>query len=625
MASILKRLLVGRPLATSEQDEQRISKTIGLAVFSSDAISSTAYATEEILFVIALGTSSLVLGLSRLVPIAAAVAVLLIIVVASYRRTIYAYPQGGGSYVISRENLGKMPSLVAGASILIDYILTVAVSISAGVAAVISMPAFQGLADSRVVIGLILIALLTVANLRGIKESGQLFAVPTYIYIVMIGALVGYGLFRAVFQDLGPIAFNPEEFEGEREVGGQLALFMLLKGFSSGAVALTGIEAIAVGVPAFRQPVSRNAATTLTWMAIILGTLFFGTAALASELHPFPSHQETVFSQMGRAVFGSGPAYVLLQLATAAILILAANTAYAAFPRLTSMLSEDGYLPKQFASRGDRLVFSNGILFLAGAAAVMIVAFGGKTNALIPLYAVGVFTSFTLSQMGMVRYQARERRPGWQRGAVVSAAGAFVTFGVLVIVAVTKFTSGAFLPIIILPAIIGLFLAIRRHYDRVNERLIVAPDEVRPERLNHTVVVLVNRVHRGVLKALAYAESMRPNHIAALYVAYEDDDTSEIESQWLAYKIQTPLEIVHSPYRELVDAVEGYLDELDDRWGDDTITVVIPEFVVDHWYEQALHGQSALALKLSLLFRPNTVVTSVPYHLTTDAAVKHRA
>jgi len=594
-------------------------------VFSSDAISSTAYATEEILFVTAIGASSLALGLNRLVPIAAAVAVLLVIVVTSYRRTIFAYPQGGGSYIISRENLGRMPSLVAGASILIDYILTVAVSISAGVAAIISIPAFRDLQDQRVPLGVVLIALITVANLRGVKESGRLFAIPTYVYVVMVGGLVLWGLFQATFGDLAHIEFDNEHFEGTRELGGHLSLFLLLKGFSSGAVALTGIEAIAVGVPAFRRPADRNASRTLTWMAVILGSLFFGTAWLAHELHPYPSHNETVFSQMGRAVFGDGPLYVGLQFATAAILILAANTAYAAFPRLCSMLSADGYLPRQFASRGDRLVYSNGILFLAAAAAGMIIAFGGKTNALIPLYAVGVFTCFTLSQLGMVRYQKRRRETGWQRGAFVSGLGAFATFGVLMIVAVTKFTSGAYLPIIVLPAIIAVFLAIRRHYDRVNAALAVAPEEVRPERLNHTVVVLVGRVHRGVLKALAYAESLRPHHIAAVYVAYEDDDTSGIEQQWRDFKIPTPLEIVHSPYRELVDAVNEYLGELDDRWGDDTITVVIPEFVVGKWYEQALHNQSALALKVSLLFREGTVVTSVPYHVDKVPSLKSPA
>ncbi|MCZ7528178.1 MAG: APC family permease [Acidimicrobiia bacterium] len=382
--AILKRLLVGRPLATTEQEHQRIPKTIGLAVFSSDAISSTAYATEEILFVVAVGGSSLALGLSKLVPIAAAVAVLLAIVITSYRRTIYAYPGGGGSYVVSRENLGTNASLVAGASILVDYVLTVAVSISAGVAAIVSLPAFESLRDHRVALGIGLIALITLINLRGVKESGRIFAVPTYLYIVTLGTLVVYGLARSYFGDIGTVEFDPEQFEGARQVGGTLGLFLILKGFSSGAVALTGIEAIADGVPAFRRPSSRNAATTLVWMALILGTLFFGTATLAHRLEPYPSHEQTVLAQLGELVFGHGPLFVLLQFATAVILVLAANTAYADFPRLSSIIASDGFLPRQFANRGDRLVFSNGVIFLAVAASLLIFAFGGITNALIP-------------------------------------------------------------------------------------------------------------------------------------------------------------------------------------------------------------------------------------------------
>ena len=616
---MLKRVFVGRPLSTAEQEHQRIPKVIALAVFSSDAISSTAYATEEILFVTAVGVSSLQLGLDRLVPIAIAVAVLLAIVVTSYRRTIFAYPQGGGSYIVSRENLGTYPSLVAGASILVDYILTVAVSISAGVAAIISIPAFHGVEDQRVLLALGLIALITMANLRGIKESGQIFAVPTYIYIVSISLLVVYGLARSFFGDIDRVVFDPERAEAAREAGGTLGLFLLLKGFSSGAVALTGIEAIADGVPAFRKPESKNAGITLTWMALILGSLFMGIAVLAHRLHPYPSHDETVLSQLGQAVFGGGPVYLVLQFATAAILVLAANTAYADFPRLSSIIARDGYLPRQFGNRGDRLVFSNGIVFLAVAASGLIVAFGGITNALIPLYAVGVFTSFTLSQLGMVRYQQRHKPQGWRLGATVSGVGAVVTFFVLLVVAGTKFTSGAWVPLVVLPAIITLFLAIRRHYDKVSRALEITPEQVRPEAFNHTVVVLVGRVHRGVIKALNYAKSMRPNHLAAVYMASDDAEAEEMRRQWEAFKLDVPLEIVPSPYRDLVETVEGFLDELDERWHNDTITVLIPEFVVDRWYENILHNQSALALKLALLDRRGTVVTSVPYHLAPAA------
>jgi amino acid transporter len=609
-------LLVGRPLATSEQEHQRINKVVALAVFSSDAISSTAYAAEQILFVTAVGTSSLALGLKTLVPIAIAVALLLAIVVSSYRQTIFAYPSGGGSYVVSRENLGEYPAMLAGASLLVDYILTVAVSISAGVAALISIPSLRGLANERVVLCLVMVAIITVANLRGIKESGRIFAVPTYIYIVILTVLVVVGLSRVYFGHIPPITFDSAKAANNlREVGGQLSLFIILKGFSSGAVALTGVEAISNGVPAFERPESKNAATTLIWMGLILGTLFFGTAVLAHHLHPFPSENETVFSQMGRAVLGTGPLYVLLQFATAAILTLAANTAYADFPRLSSIIASDGYLPRQFANRGDRLVFSNGILILAGAAATLLVGFGGKTDKLIALYAVGVFASFTLSQVGMVRHHQKEREPHWRRGIGINATGAAATFVVLLVIATTKFKEGAWIVLVIIPVVMVLFAAIKRHYVRVTKALAITPAEVKPESDNSTVVVLVGRIHKGVLKALRYSKSMRPNHLAAVYVAYEDDDTTAIEQQWRDFGIDVPLEIVHSPYRDLVDAVVGYLDELDDRWGDATTTVVVPEFVVGHWYEQALHNQSALAIKLALLRREGTVVASVPYHV----------
>jgi amino acid transporter len=613
--SLLKRLLVGRPIPTDEQEHQLLPKSIALATFSSDAISSTAYATEEILFVTAVGGSSLALGLAHLIPISIVVAILLAIVVTSYRQTIYAYPSGGGSYIVSRENLGEYPSLIAGASLLVDYILTVAVSISAGVAAIVSLPQFQSLVNQRVLLGLILIAVITIANLRGVKESGRVFAVPTYIYIVSITLLVGYGLFRSFFGHIKPIPFDPHKSVATAVTGGSLGLFLLLKGFSSGAVALTGVEAISNGVPAFRRPKSHNAASTIVWMGVILGVLFFGVSVLAHHLHPYPSHDETVISEMGRAVYGGGPIYWILQFSTAAILTLAANTAYADFPRLSSIIARDGYLPRQFANRGDRLVFSNGVVFLAGAAAVLIIAFGGLTNALIPLYAVGVFTAFTLSQAGMVVHHRRLKEQGWKRNMVINGVGAVATCIVLLIVAATKFTSGAWLPIVVVPLIIALFSGIHRHYDRVARSIAIEPEQVRHEHINHTVVVLVGRIHRGVLKALDYARSLRPQHLVAVYVSFEDEDREALEKQWRAFRIDIPLEIVYSPYRELIGPIERYIDELDDRWDNDTVTVVIPEFVVGKWYEHILHNQSALFLKGKLLFREGTVVTSVPYHV----------
>jgi amino acid transporter len=614
----MKRLLVGRPIATTDQEHQRLPKTIGLATFSSDAISSTAYATEEILFVTAVGASSLALGLSVLIPIALSVLVLLSIVVVSYRQTIFAYPSGGGSYIVSRENLGEVPSLVAGASLLVDYILTVAVSIAAGVAAIISIPTFHDLEQHRVSMCLALIALVTLMNLRGIKESGRIFAVPTYLYIASLSVMLVIALVKGIGGNLDHVPYDAEKAESMLESGGTLGLFLILRGFSSGAVALSGVEAISNGVPAFRKPEAKNAAGTMIWMGVILGALFLGVSILAHEVRPYPSHEVTVISQMARATVGGGVFYWVLQLATAAILILAANTAYADFPRLSSIISRDGFLPRQLSNRGDRLVFSNGVLFLAVFAGILIVVFGGVTTKLIPLYAIGVFTSFTLSQAGMVVHHRRLREPNWKVGVAINAVGAVATGAVALTVGVTKFTIGAWVPIVVVPTVIFVFLSIKRHYRRVGAALAIVPEQVRHETVNHTVVVLVGRVHRGVIKALDYAKSLRPQHLVAVFVSFEDHDREEIEAQWEAFGLDVPLEIVHSPYRELVDPVMRYVDELDARWSNDTITVVIPEFVISNWSAQLLHNQSALRLKGKLLFREGTVVTSVPYHLNAE-------
>ncbi|HEX5095907.1 MAG TPA: APC family permease [Acidimicrobiia bacterium] len=630
MFETLKRIFVGRPLATSEQEHQRIPKSIALAVFSSDAISSTAYATQEILLVVAFGGAGLALGLSRLVPISIVVAILLAIVVTSYRQTIHAYPGGGGSYVVSRENLGPRFAMVAGASLLVDYILTVAVSICAGVRAITSIPALDGLTNQRVLLCLILIWAITLANLRGIKESGRIFAFPTYLYIVMLLALVVWGLLHE-FELFGlhefpqisfaevtkgmPAEERAELFNQLYVSVGTLTLFRLLRGFSSGAVALTGVEAISNGVPAFRRPESRNAAMTLVWMGVILGTLFLGVSILAHHLAPIPLETgESVFSQMGRTVFGEGPLYLVLQIATAGILTLAANTAYADFPRLSSIIARDGYLPRQLANRGDRLVFSNGVVVLALAASALVVIFGGNETALIPLYAVGVFTSFTLSQSGMVQHHRKEREPRWRLNATVNTVGAIATFIVLMIVAVSKFTEGAWVSIVVVLVVIALFRAIHSHYARVAKGLRTAPD-YKPRRMNHTVVVLVGSVHRGALEALAYAKSLAPNYLVAVTVVSDEEEQERIEREWEKRNIQVPLEIVHSPYRELARPILRFIDEIDARFDNDIVTVVIPEFVVTSWWAHLLHNQSALFLKGRLLFRKGTVVTSVPYHI----------
>jgi amino acid transporter len=615
MLGALKRLFVGRPLATTQMEEQRLSKPIALAVFSSDALSSTAYATEEILFVTALGASSLALGLSKLVPIAIVVCILLAIVITSYRQVIFAYPNGGGAYVVSKENIGEYAGLVAGASLMIDYVLTVAVSISAGVAAIISIPAFSGLRDQRVPLGVALIVAITLLNMRGVKESGRIFAIPTYVYLVVLAALIAVGLAQSFLGDGSTVPFDADAFDGSLESGGSLGIFLLLKGFSSGAVALTGVEAISNGVPAFRRPESKNAAATLVWMGVLLGSLFLGVSILAHHLEPYPSHDQTVMAQMGLAVFGNGPMFVLLQFATATILVLAANTAYNGFPSLSSIIAKDGYLPRQLAHRGDRLVFSNGILVLAAAAAALLIAFNGITTSIIPLYAVGVFTSFTLSQWGMTRHHRRLKKAGWRRNVVLNTTGAVATFAVLLIVAVTKFTSGAWIPLVVLPTIVLLFKAIKSHYDAVGRGLKVPPDW-RPPRRRHGVVILAQQVDTGLLEAVAYARSTSPDQLVAITVVQDDAAAEMIEKRWLEEDIDAPLEVVRAPAGDFTTATLRFIDELESRWPTTTVTVLIPELFVTHWWEHLLHNQSVLLLKGRLLFRANTAVTSIPYGVT---------
>jgi amino acid transporter len=615
MTSIAKRLLLGRPLATHEQDLQRLPKWIALPTFSADAISSTAYATEEILVVVAAGGSSLALGLSKLVPISLVVAVLLVIVVISYRQTLFAYPNGGGSYIVSRENLGRLPSLIAAAALMIDYVLTVAVSISAGTAAIVSLPALRALAPQRVIVCLVAIAVITLANLRGLRESGLFFAIPTYTYIAIMVLLLGFGLGRVMFGHIAPVPFDPKSFEGNRVMGGHLGVFLLLKGFSSGAVALSGVEAISNGVPAFAPPESKNAAATMAWMGTILGTLFFGVSVLAHHLHPYPSRNETILSQMGRAVFGRGPLYVLLQIATAAILTLAANTAYADFPRLASILAKDGFAPKQLARRGDRLVFSNGILTLAALAGALVVAFGGPTNAVGPLYAVGVFTAFTLSQAGMVRHHRRLREPGWQWRLAVNAVGAVATGIVTLVIAVTKFTSGAWLPVLVVPIVVGLFLLVRRYYDRLETALAVTPGHAQPDPARLTVVVMVGQLHRGVLHALNYARGMCPEHLLALHICVEDDDGEALRRRWEELGIEVALEMITAHYRNLTTAVEAHIVELMARWPDTEVTLVTSQYAGGGIFDDLLHNQSLVLLREQLMVNCGVAVLAVPYRL----------
>jgi amino acid transporter len=631
MYSALKRLVVGTPIASSEEHQTRLGRPTALSVFASDAISSTAYATEEILLVLVPVIG--MVALNSLVPISIVVAALLLIVITSYRQTIYAYPSGGGSYVVSRENLGVMASLVAGASLLVDYILTVAVSVSAGIAAITS--AFSGLRPYRVPLCLAAIVVMMLANLRGTKESGRLFAPPVYTYVVSLGLLIAYGLYEVFFRDIPAMPVNVESLVQLAEdhgtaIGGDgfplfesLGILLLLRAFSSGAVALTGIEAISNGVPAFKKPESHNAATTLITMGLILGTAFMGLSVLAHNLKPTVSEDETLLSIMGRYLYLDGPSgigsfgevlYYVLQFATFAILILAANTAFADFPRVSSIIAADGYLPRQLSNRGDRLVFSNGIVLLAIVAGLLIVGFGGITSALIPLYAVGVFTGFTLSQAGMVVHHRRLREKGWKRNQVINAFGAFATFVVLLVVVVSKFAYGAWIPVALIPLIVVLFRSIHRHYVHVAAAIKV-PDDYRSRRHRHTVIVLVGQVHRGVLDAITYARSLAPDRLMAVTVVHDDQQQERITRQWEEFGIPVELRAIYSPYRELSQPVMEFINHLDEEWPDDIITVVVPEFVLSHWWEQLLHNQSALVLRSRLRMRPNTVVTAVPIHI----------
>lgn len=623
MLTVLKRLLVGQPLATSEEGHQRLRKLIALPVFASDAISSTAYATDEILVVLLAQAAVGGAAFSKLVPIAIVVCVLLAIVVTSYRQTLFAYPSGGGSYIVSRENLGTIPSLVAGSSLLVDYILTVAVSVAGGVLAIRSA---ANLSTSWAVpLCLLCIFVMTVANLRGVKESGALFAGPTYFYILMLILLVGVGLYRVFFDDLGAIPVH-ELVEGGKlseealhlsEQVGALSLLMLLRAFSSGAVALSGVEAVSNGVPAFEKPESRNAATTLIWMALILGTTFFGVSVLASHLKPFRGEDDaTGIALMAAQVYGGrGVLFWMTQIATFAILILAANTAYADFPRLSSIIARDGFLPRQFANRGDRLVYSNGVLVLATLASVLIVVFKGNISALIPLYAIGVFTGFTLSQAGMVMHHRRLREPRWQLSAAINGLGAVTTGIVALVVIVSKFTEGAYLPAFVITALVLLLRGISKHYSRLGRELSVTPETVKAADVNHTIIVLVGSIHRGVLNALAYARALHPQHLVAVHVVTSEEEQERMQQRWRDFGLDVPLEIVYSQFRELTRPVLSYIDDLDSRWANDTVTVIIPEFVVNHWWEHLLHNQSALVLKGKLLFRPNVAVLSLPYHV----------
>jgi len=600
----LKRLLVGKPIPSHLAHHERLSRVTGLAVLSSDALSSVAYATDFIIAtLIAAGTAALGYAL----PIAFVIAALLAIVAFSYRQTIHAYPTGGGAYRVAKENIAENAGLTAAASLLVDYTLTVSVSISAGVLAITS--AFPSLDEYRVPLCLMFLALLTVGNLRGIKESGRIFAIPTYFFVVCIFILIAVGLYRYVYGTVSPLVV-PRPANASRPI----SMLLLLTAFANGCTAMTGVEAVSDGVPAFRPPESKNAAATLITMAVLAITMFLGITFLAHAYQVMPSEKESGVSQLGRAIFGSGTViYYLVQAATTLILVLAANTAYADFPRLASIVSRDRFLPRQFMNQGDRLAFSNGILVLSAFAAVLIVAFRGDTHALLPLYMIGVFVSFTLSQAGMVIHWKKTQTPGWKTSALINGFGAIVTGIVLVIVAITKTLEGAWIVLVLIPIIIAVFKATRGHYDHVSSQLTLR-NYTPQARVHNTVLIPIGGMQRAVVEALRYAETLSDD-VRAVYVDVDPTATDHIKRQWQVWGGRVKLIVLDSPYRSVMEPLLEYIEQVENDREDDYVTVILPEFVPARWWQHLLHNQRALLIKGALLFRPNTVVTSVPFHL----------
>ena len=602
-----KRLLFGRPLPSDRLDHERLNKKTALAVLSSDAISSVAYATEQTLLVlVVLGTTAL----TYVIPISAVIVGLMVLVVLSYRQTIFAYPGGGGSYTVAKDNFGPMAGLVAAAALLTDYILTVSVSISGGVAAITS--AYPRLMQHTVLLCVAAVLLLAVVNLRGVRESGIAFSVPTYVFIGMMIAMIGLGLVHA-FVAASPqtSTARPVSSPPLSTPAGFAFTFLILRGFAEGCVAMTGTEAISNGVGAFRNPSSKNAAITLGWMAAILAVFFLGTSVLARHYTIMPSETETVLSQLGRRVFGGGSAYYIFQYATFAILVLAANTAFADFPRLASILARDGYMPRQFAARGDRLAFSNGIIALAVVAALLIWMFHGETSALIPLYAIGVFVCFTLSQAGMVMHWWRAREPGWRWRATLNGVGAIATALVSIIQVMTKFLHGAWIVVVIIPLIIIVLRRIHRHYQFFN-REVEYTGHAPLMFLHHIVVVPVNGITKPAAGALVYATTICED-VRAVYVEVDPNTSEELRQRWNAWDIGVELTILPSPYRSIMRPLVEYVNGLNERGEADLVTLVVPEIVPRSWLGHLLHNKTSLFIRTAFLFRPNVVVTAVPY------------
>ncbi|MDA8084889.1 MAG: APC family permease [Nitrospiraceae bacterium] len=600
----IKSFLIGSPIESVKEKHERLTKTMGLAIFSSDAMSSVAYATEEILFALVLAGTAMI---NYSLPVACGISALIAIVAMSYYQTIHAYPNGGGAYIVAKDNLGTYPGLIAGAALLIDYVLTVTVSVSAGIAAITS--AFPVLHAHNVVLCLISIGIIMIGNLRGVRESAKIFSVPAYIFVGALLLLIVFGL--AKYFTLP----HPPAPEFKHATSDILPVFVILRAFASGCAALTGIEAVANGVQAFRPPEAKNAGITLIWMAVILGTLFMGITFLADHFGVMPNESETVLSQTARAIFSKGIIYYIIQFSTALILILAANTSFADFPRLSSIMASDRFLPRQLSSRGDKLVFSNGILILGLFSIILIVIFRGDTHALIPLYAVGVFTAFTLSQAGMVKHWFVHKGEGWRKSAVINGVGAVTTAVVLVVIAMTKFMHGAWIVIIAIPGLVYLTMKIHEHYLAVADQLSTECLTGLREFSHHTVLIPISGIQMAVLNAIKYAKALSDD-VSAVYVCINPVETERVKAKWDAHCMGVPLVILESPYRSVIEPLVDYIEEVKADHRDGVITVVLPEFVPGKWWHHLLHNQTALLIKGIILFKKGVVSTSVPFHLT---------
>lgn len=600
----LKGVVIGRPLPTEREVQERLTKVKALAVFASDAISSCAYATEEVLLALVLAGTA---ALANSVTISLLIAILLSVVAFSYRQTVMAYPNGGGSYIVARENIGRSAGLVAAAALMLDYILTVAVSISAGVDAITS--AFSSLAPFTVPLVLFFIALITIGNLRGIRESGSIFSIPTYAFIFGLVATLGLGLFRYA------TGMGPAEPVAHAEIvaAQPMSLWLLLTAFSAGSVAMSGTEAISNGVPAFKEPESRNAALTLTTMATLLGVFFLGISFLASQFGLVPNDHETVISQLVSAVFGKNVIYYYMQFATMGILIIAANTSFADFPRLASILARDDFMPHAFRNRGDRLAFSTGIIALAAIAGGLVIAFQGNTHLLIPLYAVGVFLAFTLSQAGMVLHWRRLREPGWLRLSLINGVGAVATAVVLLVAAVTKFQHGAWIILVAIPVIVTMFLAISRHYQYVDAALDLSPakTETAPTARLITLVVIPT-VNFATRRAIRFARSISDS-VTAIHVAFDKQKAAQVQAQLRRYDPDIQLVTLEDPYRTFAPPLVRYIRAIHESDPEAFVTIVLPEFVVRHWWERLLHNRDAQRLQAAFHFQPNVAIVNVPY------------